>query len=97
MPVTETYDGLSRGIIDGSLFPIEALQGFKIGEVVKTVLEDYGMSYSTSMYVVMNKEKWNSISPADQKAIDKISAQYVEKIGKGWIEADNNAKKICRK
>jgi TRAP-type transport system periplasmic protein len=95
MPVTETYDGLSRGIIDGSLFPIEALQGFKIGEVVKTVLEDYGMSYSTSMYVVMNKEKWNSISPADQKAIDKISAQYVEKIGKGWIEADNNAKKFA--
>ena len=37
MPVTETYDALSRGVVDGCLFPVEALQGFKIAEVVKTV------------------------------------------------------------
>ncbi len=66
MPVTETYDGLSRGVIDGCLFPLEALQGFKIGEVVKTVIENYGMSYMTSQFVVMNKAKWNAISAADQ-------------------------------
>jgi TRAP-type transport system periplasmic protein len=95
MTVAETYDGLSRGIVDGTLFPIEALQGFKIGEVVKSVIEDFGMSYATSMYVVMNKDKWNSISPADQKEIDKISEQYVEKIGKGWIAADDAAKKFA--
>lgn len=91
MPVTETYDGLSRGLLDGCLFPIEALQGFKIGEVVKTVLEDYPMSYATSMYAIMNKAKWNAISPADQKAIEKINDEYVEKIGHLWVEMDNNA------
>jgi len=69
MPVTETYDALSRGVVDGCLFPLEALQGFKIGEVVKTVIEDYPMSYATSMYAIMNKAKWNSISPADQQPI----------------------------
>ena len=52
MTVSETYDGLSRGIVDGAVFPIEALQGFKIAEVVKTVIENYGISYGTSMYVV---------------------------------------------
>jgi TRAP-type transport system periplasmic protein len=91
MPVTETYDALSRGLVDGCLFPLEALQGFKIGEVVKTVLEDYPMSYLTSMYAIMNKAKWNSISPNDQKAIDKINEEYVEKAGKLWVELDNNA------
>jgi TRAP-type transport system periplasmic protein len=91
MPVSETYDALSRGVVDGCLFPIEALQGFKIGEVVKTVLEDYPMSYATSMYAVMNKAKWNSISAADQKLIEKIDEEYVEKIGKLWVELDNNA------
>ncbi len=91
MPVTETYDALSRGVVDGCLFPLEALQGFKIGEVVKTVLEDYPMSYLTSMYAIMNKAKWNAISPADQKAIDKINDEYVEKAGKLWVELDNNA------
>ena len=91
MPVTETYDALSRGLVDGCLFPLEALQGFKIGEVVKTVLEDYPMSYMTSMYAVMNKAKWNAISPADQKIIEKINEEYAEKAGKLWVELDKNA------
>jgi TRAP-type transport system periplasmic protein len=91
MPVTETYDGLSRGLVDGCLFPLEALQGFKIAEVVKTVVEDYPMSYMTSMYAILNKARWNAISPADQKAIDKINEDYAEKAGKLWVELDNNA------
>ena len=96
MPVSETYDALSRGVVDGTLFPVEALQGFKIGEVVKTVLEDFGMSYMTSMYVVMNKAKWNSISPADQKAIEQLNEEYNEKIAKRWVELDNNAKEFAK-
>jgi TRAP-type C4-dicarboxylate transport system substrate-binding protein len=95
MPVSETYDSLSRGVVDGALFPIEALQGFKIGEVTKTVLENYGMSYMTSMYVVMNKAKWNSISPADQKVIEKINDEYNEKFAKRWVELDNKAKEYA--
>jgi TRAP-type transport system periplasmic protein len=96
MPVTETYDALSRGVVDGCLFPIEALQGFKIGEVVKTVIENYGMSYMTSFYVIMNKAKWNTISPADQKAIEKINDEYIEKIGKMWVEMDNKAMEFAK-
>jgi TRAP-type C4-dicarboxylate transport system substrate-binding protein len=95
LTVSETYEALSRGIVDGTLFPIEALQGFKIGEVVKTVLQDYGTSYMTSMYVVMNKAKWNSISPADQKAIEQINEEYNEKIGKLWVVLDNKAKEFA--
>jgi TRAP-type transport system periplasmic protein len=91
MPVTETYDSLSRGVVDGCLFPLEALQGFKIAEVVKTVLECYPMSYMTSMYCIMNKAKWNAISAADQKAIEKINEEYAEKFGKGWVELDAKA------
>jgi TRAP-type C4-dicarboxylate transport system substrate-binding protein len=96
MTVSETYDALSRGVVDGTLFPIEALQGFKIGEVVKTVLEDFGTSYMTSMYVIMNKAKWNSISPADQKAIEKLNDEYNEKIGKLWVELDGKAKEFAQ-
>jgi len=92
MPVSDAYDSLQRGVIDGTLFPIEALQGFKIGEVVKTVIQDYGMSYMTSMYVVMNKDKWNSITPQDRAAIEKLNDAYNEKTGKMWIALDDKAK-----
>jgi TRAP-type C4-dicarboxylate transport system substrate-binding protein len=96
MTVGETYDSLSRGVIDGALFPIEALKGFKIGEVVKTVIENYGISYMTSMYCIMNKDKWNSISPADQKAIEKINDEYNEKFAKKWVELDNAAEEFAK-
>ncbi len=95
LTVGETYDGLSRGIIEGTLFPLEALQGFKIGEVVKTVLENYGMSYMTSMYVIMNKEKWERISPADQKEIKKLNDLYNEKFAETWVTLDNKAKEFA--
>lgn len=96
MPVTEAYDSLSRGVVDGTLFPIEALQGFKIAEVIKTVIENYGISYLTSMYCIMNKDKWNAISPADQQAIEKINDEYNEKFGKKWVELDNRAKEFAK-
>ncbi|MCX5811584.1 MAG: TRAP transporter substrate-binding protein [Proteobacteria bacterium] len=96
MPVTEAYDSLSRGVVDGTLFPIEALKGFKIGEVVKTVIENYGVSYMTSMYCIMNKDKWNAISPADQKAIEKINDEYGEKFGKQWVALDKGAEEFAK-
>lgn len=96
MPVTEAYDSLSRGVVDGTLFPLEALQGFKIGEVVKTVIENYGVSYATSMYCIMNKDKWNQISPADQKAIEKINDEYVEKFGNQWVALDKAAVEFAK-
>jgi TRAP-type C4-dicarboxylate transport system substrate-binding protein len=41
MPMGETYDALSRGVVDGSMAPFEALQGWKWGEVVKFTTEDW--------------------------------------------------------
>jgi TRAP-type C4-dicarboxylate transport system substrate-binding protein len=88
MPMGETYDALSRGVVDGSMAPQEALQGWKWGEVVKFTIENFGSSYSTGMFVVMNKDKWNSLPPDIQKIIEQINEEYVEKQGKVWDEID---------
>ncbi|MDP3180113.1 MAG: TRAP transporter substrate-binding protein, partial [Spirochaetaceae bacterium] len=95
MPVSEAYDSIQRGVIDGTLFPIEALQGYKIGEVVKTVIQDYGMSYMTSFYAIMNKDKWNAISADDRKEIEKLNDIYAEKQAKLWVVGDANAKEFA--
>jgi len=88
MPMGETYDALSRGVVDASMAPQEALQGWKWGEVVKSTTEDWGASYSSGMFVVMNKDKWNSL-PADiQKTIEQVNEEYIEKQGKTWDEID---------
>lgn len=92
MPMGETYDALSRGVVDGSMAPQEALQGWKWGEVVKYTIENFGSSYSTGMFVVMNKEKWNSLAPDVQKIIEQINEEYIEKQGKIWDEIDKEGR-----
>lgn len=88
MPMGETYDALSRGVVDGSMAPQEALQGWKWGEVVKYTIENFGSSYSTAMFVVMNKQKWNALSPDVQQIIEQVNEEYAEKQGRLWDEID---------
>jgi TRAP-type C4-dicarboxylate transport system substrate-binding protein len=75
-------------VVDASMAPQEALQGWKWGEVVKFTTECFGASYSSGMFVVMNKQKWNALSPDVQKIIEKINEEYIEKQGKTWDEID---------
>lgn len=88
MPMPETYDALSRGVVDASLAPQESLNSWKWGEVVKYTTKDFGASYSVAMFVVMNKDKWNSL-PADiQKIVENLNEEWIDKSGKGWDEID---------
>lgn len=97
MPMGETYDALNRGVVDGSMAPQEALQGWKWGEVVKFTTESFGAAYSTAFFVVMNKEKWNSL-PADiQKVIEKVNEEWIEKTGKNWDEIDRAGREFTLK
>jgi TRAP-type C4-dicarboxylate transport system substrate-binding protein len=88
MPMPDTYDALSRGVVEGSMAPQEALQGWKWGEVVKYTIECWGASYSTGFFVVMNKDKWNALSPDIQNIIEKVNEEWIEKTGKSWDEID---------
>jgi TRAP-type C4-dicarboxylate transport system substrate-binding protein len=92
MPIPETYDALSKGVAEGVLVPIEALKGWKLGEVVSYTTEDYGASYSSGMFYVMNKAKWNGL-PADIKdIIEKIDEEWIEKQGRLWDEIDKEGR-----
>jgi len=89
MPMGETYDALSRGVVDASFAPQESLLTWKWGEIVKFTVEMFGASYSSGMFVVMNNDKWNSLPPDIQKVIEKVNEEWIEKSGKGWDEVDN--------
>jgi TRAP-type C4-dicarboxylate transport system substrate-binding protein len=65
--------------------------------VVKFTTEDFGASYSTGMFVVMNKEKWNSLPPDIQKTIEKLNEEWIEKSGKGWDDIDKAGRETTLK
>jgi TRAP-type C4-dicarboxylate transport system substrate-binding protein len=95
MGMGDTYDSLSRGVVEGSLAPFEALKTWKWGEVVKFTTEDYGASYSTAFFVVMNKDKWNSL-PADvKKIIQEVNEEWIVKQGANWDKIDKDGEEYA--
>lgn len=84
----ETYEALQKGVVEATFCPVETLKGWKQGEVIDYVVDTRAIGYTTSMFVVMNKAKWNSL-PEDIKTIfDEVSADWIDKQGKAWDKAD---------
>jgi TRAP-type C4-dicarboxylate transport system substrate-binding protein len=88
-PMPETYQMLQKGVVNGAVYPFEANKGWKLGEVTNYCTADYSAAYTTSFFVVMNKDKWNSISPANQKIIEQINAEWIIKHGEAWDASDS--------
>jgi TRAP-type C4-dicarboxylate transport system substrate-binding protein len=74
----EAYELMSKGVVDGSLAPREVLAGWKQAEVVNYVTNCFSVGSITSMYLIMNNDKWSSL-PADvQQVFTDVSNEYVE-------------------
>ena len=84
MPQNDTYEALSKGVVDGNVSPPEVLKGWKQADVTDyiTIMPPV---YNAIFYVVMNLEKWNSLPEDVQTAIDKLYAEWCEKNGMIWI------------
>jgi TRAP-type C4-dicarboxylate transport system substrate-binding protein len=93
MTMGETYDALKRGVVDGSMGPQESLKTFRWGEVVKFTTESWGSAYSTGFFVVMNKEKWNSLPDDIKRIIEQVNKEWIKKQGKNWDDIDKAGRK----
>jgi len=93
----ETYDALSKGIAEGVMCPVEALQGWKLGEVVKYTTQNYGSAYSIAFFIVMNKDKWNSLPPDVQKVIETVNQEWIVKQCKVWDDIDASGMEFAKK
>jgi TRAP-type C4-dicarboxylate transport system substrate-binding protein len=92
MPMPETYQSLAKGVVDGALYPRESNKGWKLAEVTRYMTENFSMAYTSSFFVVMNKQKWAALSPAAQKAIEEVSAEWVAKTAEAWDESDREGR-----
>lgn len=76
MPITKLYNALARGTVDGVLVSPTVLHTFKIKEVTRYFAS--GIPFGSSpMFIVMNRQSWNGLSPAHRDIVDKS-------IGKNW-------------
>ena len=88
MSQPETYEALQKGTVEATFCPIETLKGWKQGEVINSVTDTSCIGYTTAMFVVMNKDKWDAL-PADvQEILTAVSEEWVDRHGQAWDEAD---------
>jgi TRAP-type transport system periplasmic protein len=87
--MADAYDGLQRGVVDGIMDAMETWKGWKLGELVKhATLSERGAGLVFTFYVVMNKDKWNSLPDDIKKIFTQVSAEFVEKYGVTSNEID---------
>ena len=91
MPQPGTYEALQKGVVEGTFAPMETMKGWKQGEVVKYTTNCKTIGYTTAMFVVMNKAKWEQLSPEIQKVLTDTSSEWIAVHGKTWDDADADA------
>lgn len=88
-PPTKSYEVLSNGVVDGTLFPPESVMGFNLIPLLKYETHARGGFYKSSFVIMMNEGKWNALSEADKKAIGEISGEaYSRRAGQVWDRSD---------
>lgn len=92
MSQPETYEALQKGVVEATLCPIETLKGWKQGEVIQYVVDASAIGYTTAMFVVMNKDKWNQLPPDLQDIVTAVSREWVAKHGEAWDQADREGR-----
>lgn len=97
MPTSEAYDALSRGVVDGTFNPFEALSAQKLGEVTKYSTKCASAAYTTGMLVAMNKSRWNALPPDIQKLIEEMNEEWIQKAAATWEELDRSGVEFANK
>jgi TRAP-type transport system periplasmic protein len=73
MPMNENFEALERGVVDGTIAPWEAVKTWGLDEVINYAT--VGNFYSTTMFVVINEDVFNSLSEKDQATLKELTGE----------------------
>lgn len=88
-PAPDSYELLAGGVMDGTLFPAESTESFRIDKLIKHATVFPGGLYNTSFVFMMNPAKYDKLTAEEKKAVDAISGETAARIfGRGWDRVD---------
>lgn len=86
---------LERGVADAITFPWGSTMLFGIDKVVKYHMD--APLYVTTFVWVMNKAKYEALSPTQKKVIDNhCTTEWAEKIATPWADFEANGREKLR-
>lgn len=88
-PIMETYDAISKGVIQGVFVAGEGIRSMRFGEVVSHVTNSWNVGPSYPFYVAMNKRSYDKKLPDEFKPVfDRLCGEYKYKFALAWNAAD---------
>jgi TRAP-type C4-dicarboxylate transport system substrate-binding protein len=96
LEMPDCYDALRRAVIDGITVDLSTLRFWKFAEVVKYVTADWQLGTGYTFYWVMNKSKWDGLSPDIQKVFTEVATETRDKQGALWNEMDIDARELFK-
>jgi len=95
MPQNQAYEALQKGVVEGSFAPIEVLKGWKQAEVIDYVIQSKSLGYTTAMFVVMNKKKYESLPRDIKRVFDEVGKEWVDVHGDVWNKIDGEGREYA--
>lgn len=87
MPPGQVYENIEKGVIDGAVFPWDAIKGFRLENILKHHLD--ARVYTSCFHLVMSPKRYAELAPDVQKAIDATTGQALtDKFGAWWNRWD---------
>lgn len=97
-PVSELYELLSSGVLDGTLLVPESVAAFKILDALSYATIIPGAIYNTILTLAINEDKWKALRKEDQDAIMRISGEvFARKVGRAYMSGDEATWEQMRK
>jgi TRAP-type transport system periplasmic protein len=87
MPPGQVYENLQKGVIDGAVFPWDAIKGFRLENSLKHHLD--ARVYTACFHLVMNPARFASLPTGVRQAIDGVIGEpLVARFGDWWDKWD---------
>ena len=94
MSMPDSYQSIQKGVVNGGFYPEETNKGWKMGEVVDYLTDTTAVAYTTTFFVVINKDVWAGLAPEVQKAMTEASREWIPKHGKAWDDSDKEGREF---
>lgn len=97
IPAPGVPEALSKGVVDGVMFPYEVVPSLKVDELTNRVGEFQGdrALYTAVFLFVMNKARYDGLAPDLKQVIDGNSGlKLAKELGPKWDEWDRVGKEL---
>lgn len=95
---SESYELLSGGIVDATALPYETIVSFGLDRVIRHLTIVPGGLYNLTWAVIMNEDKFKSLSKQDQDVINSWSGErFARHAGRSWDNKDKLAYEYVQK